>query len=122
MAIIRFVAPGVDKTVTVDVAPAERRTLLAVAKDGGVPILFNCEAGDCGACVVHVDTLAVGDRPLAPLTDKEKSLLQTMHRLTAHDIEAAEQRQVPPDVRLACQYELADEEIVVSFTSDLGSR
>jgi hypothetical protein len=45
-----------------------------------------------------------------------------MHRLTAHDMEAAEERGSPPDVRLACQYELGDEAIVVSFRNDLGSR
>ncbi|TVR97530.1 MAG: (2Fe-2S)-binding protein [Rhodospirillales bacterium] len=121
VAIIHFAASGVDRTVTIDVAPGERRTLLSVARDHGVPILFNCEAGGCGACLVHVDTVAVGERPLAPLTEPEKFLLQSMHRLTEHDIEAAQQRGVPPHVRLACQYALGDEEIVVSFMSDLGS-
>jgi ferredoxin len=122
VAIIRFAASGVDKTVTIAVAPGERRTLLSVAKDCGVPILFNCEAGECGACLVHVDAVADGQRPVAPLTEQEKFLLQTMRMLTAHDIDAAERRGVPPDVRLACQYELGDEEIVVYFTSELGSR
>jgi ferredoxin len=122
VAIIRFAASGVDKTVTIDVTPGERRTLLSVAKDYGVPILFNCEAGECGACLVHVDTVAVGERPVAPPTEQEKFLLQAMRMLTARDIEAAERLGVPPDVRLACQYELGDEEIVVYFKSELGSR
>lgn len=122
MATIRFAAAGVDRTVTVDVAAGARRTLLAVAKDCGIPVLFNCEAGDCGACLVHVDTIAIGATPVASLTEKERFLLPMMHMLSAQDIEAAERHGVPPDVRLACQYELGDEEIVVSFESDLGGR
>lgn len=122
MVKIRFTSEGVDKTITVDVAPGERPTLLAVARNAGVPILFNCEAGDCGACLVHVDTHSTGQRGVAPLTENENLLLQTMCMLTAKEIEAAEREGVPPDVRLACQYVLRDEEIVVYFERHLGSQ
>lgn len=120
MATIRFVAAGIDKTVHVSVAAGERRTLLAVAKDCGVPILFNCESGDCSACVVHVETRSLCARPIAPLTEKERFLLTAMGLLRTADIEAAERLGVSADVRLACQYTLGDEEIVVLFKNDLG--
>ena len=120
MATIRFVAAGIDKTIRVSIAPGERRTLLAVAKDFGVPILFNCESGDCSACVVHVETHAAGPRPLAPMTEKEKFLLPAIGLLTESEIEAAERLGMSADVRLACQYALGEEEIVVLFNNTLG--
>ncbi|MFZ1413018.1 MAG: 2Fe-2S iron-sulfur cluster-binding protein [Defluviicoccus sp.] len=120
MATIRFMAAGIDKTVRVSIATGERRTLLAVAKDCGVPLLFNCESGDCSACIVHVETSTLGARPSAPLTEKERFLLTAIGLLSTRDIEAAERLGVSADVRLACQYALGDEEIVVLFKYDLG--
>lgn len=121
MATIRFVSDDVDRTVTAPVESGERRTLLAVATETGVPILFNCGTGDCGACLVRVETLE-SDRPsVAPLTETEKLVLQAMGVLTADGIEAAERGGVAPRVRLACQYTLGDEQIVVSFKSGLSS-
>ena len=120
MATIRFVATGVDKTIHVSLAAGERRTLLAVAKDSGVPILFNCESGDCSACVVHVETDSAGPRPLAPMTEKERFLLPAIGLLTEPEIEAAARLGVSAHVRLACQYALGDEEIVVLFNNNLG--
>jgi len=125
VAIIRFASAGVDKTVTVDVMPGERRTLLSAALDAGVPILFNCGTGDCAACLVHVDTLSTSrpeSQPVAPLTGVEKLVLEAMSLLTRKDIVAAERDGIPPTNRLACQYALGDEEIVVSFESGLGGR
>ena len=115
MASIRFLSSGIDAKVDVDVSEGERPTLLSIAKERGIPLPFRCEAGDCTVCLVHVDTLAVGDRPVRQLTDKERSLLQAVYLLNARDIEEAERRGISPDVRLACQYELGDEKISVFF-------
>jgi ferredoxin len=120
VASIRFVSSGVDKTIRVDVAADERSTLLAVAKASGVPLLFNCESGDCSACVVHVETRAVGTRPVAPMTEKERFLLPLIGLLTEPEIEKAERLGVSADVRLACQYALGEEDIVVFFKSGLA--
>ena len=122
VATIRFSSSSMDRLVSVDVPPGASPTLLAVARAHGVPIPFNCRSGACGACLVRVDTLAAGSRPAAPLTDGERLALAASGRLTAQDIAAAERRGVSPALRLACQYRLGDEEIAVSFESELGAR
>jgi ferredoxin len=121
MTTIRFTSLGVDAKVTVD-TEGERRTLLSIAKQHGIPIPYRCEAGDCSACLVHVETLSGGRRPVARLTEKESLLLQAMYLLSQHDIEDAERRGVSPDIRLACHYEVRDEEIVVFFERPAGRR
>jgi ferredoxin len=121
MGTIRFCSSGIDRSITVDVGRSTRRTLLSLAKDVGIPILFNCEAGHCGACVVQVDTVSLGREPAAPLTEEERFLLPTMRLLTAAEIDDADRLGVAPKVRLACQYVVGDEDIVVFFTGDLGN-
>jgi ferredoxin len=120
MTTIRFTSLGVDTKVTVDVGEGERRTVLSIAKEHGIPIPYRCETGDCSTCLVHVETLSGGRRSVARLTEKERSLLQAMYLLNQQDIEDAERRGVSPDVRLACHYAVRDEEIVVFFESNAG--
>lgn len=120
MASIRFLSPGIDRTVRVDVMPGERRTLLSVAREHGIPLLFNCQSGDCGACMIHVETLGNGGQPCAPLAENESFLLRQMRLLTEPEIADAERRGVSPEVRLACVYQLRSEDIVVVFGSELG--
>jgi ferredoxin len=120
LATIRFISPGMDRRVTVDVRPGVPTTLLWVAREHQVPIPFNCHSGDCGSCLVHVETIAVGSKPVSPLTDVERLVLKAAQRVTAEDIVEAEGRGVSPRARLACQYRLGGEEIVVSFESELG--
>ena len=121
MATIRFSSSRMDKRVAVDLAAAERPTLLSVAREHGVPIPFNCQSGDCGSCRVGVETNSVGRMPVAPPTDSERLVLTAARRLTAEDIAEAERRGMSPKVRLACQYRLGDEEITVTFESELGA-
>lgn len=115
MGTIRFVAPGFSRTVRYDPASSPRRTLLAIARDHGIPILFNCEAGGCAACIVHV--AITGDAPPPVLSCEEEFLLEAMGRL--HDSLEADTLAAAPHVRLACQYVLGDEDIVVDFTNEL---
>ncbi|NJO67714.1 MAG: (2Fe-2S)-binding protein [Rhodospirillales bacterium] len=122
MAIIHFSTPGMQKTVKIDVEPDDQPTLLSVAKEFGVPVLFNCETGGCGACVVDVETKAVGQHSVAPLENDESFLLEAMGKLSEEEIAAAEEEGVPAPVRLACQYRLGDEEIVVSFETRVAFR
>jgi ferredoxin len=120
VATIRFSSSRNDTQVTVDVPTGASPTLLAVAREHRVPVPFDCRSGACGACLVRVETLAAGSRPVAPLTDDERLVLTAARWVTAEDIAAAERRGVSPKLRLACQYRLGDEEIAVSFESELG--
>jgi ferredoxin len=118
MATIRFRSPGVDTTVTAATGEDAPRTLLAVAQAEGVPLPYRCETGDCASCLVHVDTRSAGARGIAPMTEKEAALLQQMFFTTAAEIAEAESQGICPPVRLGCQYELRDEEIVAFFEQD----
>jgi ferredoxin len=117
MGTIRFVAPGFSQTIELDAAQRAGRTLLAIAQEYGIPILFNCEAGGCAACIVHVE-LRDGGAELE-LSFEEDFLLRAMGKL---------EDGLEPDAvdgqrrfRLACQYVVGDEDIVVDFTNELGS-
>jgi ferredoxin len=102
--------------VTVSEVSGERRTLLDIAKLNGVPILFTCETGDCSACIVNVESRSPDTAGFAPLTEKERFLLEAMFFLTAADVKAAEAGERAPDVRLACQYRPGPgEDILVTF-------
>jgi len=121
MATIRFSSSRMDTRVTVDVRRGVPMTLLSVAREHRVPIPFNCHSGDCGSCLVRVETIAVGSRPVSPLTDVERLVLKAAGRITAEGIAEAERCGMSPKVRLACQYRLGDEEIAVRFESELGA-
>jgi ferredoxin len=121
VATIRFSSSRMDMRVTVDAPPGASPTLLSVAREHGVPIPFNCQSGDCGSCMVRVETISVGRMPVAPPTESERLVLTAARRLTAEDIAEAERRGTSPKVRLACQYRLGDEEIAVRFESELGA-
>ena len=113
MGTIRFVAPGFSETVNLDAARRPRPTLLAIAREHGIPILFTCEAGGCAACIVHVEPAAAGTLPA--LTVEEEFLLRAMGKLEG----GLESDSARPRFRLACQYVMGDEDIVVDFSNEL---
>ena len=115
MGTIRFVAPGFSETVRLDPTQRPRPTLLAVAREHGIPILFNCEAGGCAACIVHVEPSPGGTLPA--LTFEEEFLLRAMGKLEG-GLES-DSISLRPRFRLACQYVVGDEDIVVDFTNEL---
>ena len=117
MGTIRFVAPGFSETIRLDAGQCAGRTLLAIARDHGIPILFNCEAGGCGACIVHVEVC--GKDPDPELTFEEAFFLQAIGKLR-EGLEAgrADGRR---RFRLACQYAVGEEDIIVDFTNEFGS-
>jgi ferredoxin len=118
MAKIRFSSRWVSRTVVVDPRPGST-TLLAVARLSGVPLLFNCETGDCGACLVRVVALSGGNAHGVPLTDNEELYLRASGRLPAG--ESGETDGAVRD-RLACQYVVGPGHIHVRFETDLAAR
>jgi ferredoxin len=115
MANVTFSSPSMKKDLTVYAVAGDTKTLLAVAKANHVPVHFECENGECGSCQVQVTIL--GDKaPIGvALTEKEKTVLRFAGKITQEQIEAAETRDIPPPWRLACQFIVRDEDILVQF-------
>jgi len=122
MATIQFTGNGHEKTVRTGGNDGVSRTLLSIARLAGVPILFNCDVGDCAACVVGVRMLRVPAAGLHPLTEKERFLLRVMGRLSDAEIADADAGRRPAGVRLACQYRVGDEDIVVDYSQPMAGR
>ncbi|ALG68991.1 2Fe-2S iron-sulfur cluster-binding protein [Beggiatoa leptomitoformis] len=115
MANITFSNPSYrDKTVYA-VAGSHTETILSIAREYKVPIEFNCGDGECGTCVIKVTSLDEKGRMSSFLTDKEKLVLKQVGKLTAEDIEKAGVSDIPPQWRLACQFIVRDEDILVEY-------
>lgn len=110
MARIRFEFDGISKTVSLPADPGGQPTLLAIARDNQVPLLFNCETGACGACIVEVEA---GPGGAAGMSDAEAFFLSAIGKPEGEGTAGA---------RLACQYRPGPEEdIRVRFASALIS-
>lgn len=113
MANITFTSPAMSRDLTVYAAAG--LTLLSMAQKNKVPMHFECENGECGSCAVQVEVLA-NKQPLAThLTEKEKVALRLAGKISKDQIADAELKDIPPPWRLACQYLVRDEEILVRF-------
>ncbi|MGD0505115.1 MAG: 2Fe-2S iron-sulfur cluster-binding protein [Steroidobacteraceae bacterium] len=118
MANVTFSSPVMPKDITVYAIAGHRGTLLAIAKAHKVPIPFDCQDGECGSCQVKVTHLAHSTRMGVALTEKEKELLRQLGKISKQEIMDAEVNDMPPRVRLACQYFVRDEDILVAFDGD----
>lgn len=118
MANITFSSPVMAKDVTVYAIAGHRGTILAVAKANKIPIPFDCQDGECGSCLVEVKNLTPERKHGIALTEKEKELLRQLRKITRQEIVDAEVNDMPPRYRLACQYFVRDEDILVTFQGD----
>lgn len=115
MANVTFSSPKLKKDITVYATAGDRSTLLAVAREHSIPLDFECENGECGSCAVQVSVLD-HKQPLGiNLTEKEKAVLKLSGKITKDQIEKAETGDIPPPWRLACQFIVRDEDILVKF-------
>ena len=115
MANITFTSPRLKKDITVYATAGDTHTLLAVAKQHGIPLDFECENGECGSCAVEVDVLS-GKTPYGvALTEKEKVALRLAGKISKEQIGAAETADLPPPWRLACQFIVRHEDVLVKF-------
>ncbi|MGE5516910.1 MAG: 2Fe-2S iron-sulfur cluster-binding protein [Bacteroidota bacterium] len=119
MANVTFSGPTLPKNVTV-YAIADTQTLLALAKKSDIPIPFQCQDGECGSCLIKVTHLGTNKPKAIHLTDKEKLTLSVNGKLSKDVLEQAEVNDMPPPYRLACQYLVQDEDILVEFTGEPG--
>ena len=116
---VTFSSPLQQKDVTVYAIAGDRKTILAVAEAHKIPIPFDCKDGNCGSCLIEVVTLT-GKTMGSMLTDKEKEQLKSLGKITPEDIRNAEVDDVAPKYRLACQYIVRDQDILVKFTGAPG--
>jgi ferredoxin len=103
-----------DKTVYA-VAGSHTETVLKIAKEHKIPITFNCGDGECGTCLIKVSSLDEKGRMGGPLTDKEKTVLVELGKLSKTEIEQMEVDDLPSSWRLACQMIVRDEDILVEY-------
>lgn len=115
MANVTFSSPRMKKDLTVYAVAGDTKTLLAVAQANKVPLDFECENGECGSCAVQVSVLS-GNTPLGvALTEKEKIALKLAGKITPQQIADAENNDLPPPWRLACQFIVRNEDVIVQF-------
>lgn len=115
MANVTFSSPRMKKDLTVYAIAGDTKTLLAVAKANNVPLEFECENGECGSCQLQVTVLSDKTPMGMALTEKEKTVLRLAGKITAQQIADAETRDLPPPWRLACQFVVRNEDILVTF-------
>jgi len=115
MANVTFSSPKMKKDLTVYATAGDCHTLLAVAKTNKIPLDFECENGECGSCAVQVDVLANKQPMGMHLTEKEKAVLKLAGKITKEQIDHAEVNDIPPPWRLACQFIVRNEDILVKF-------
>lgn len=112
---VTFTSSRMKKDLTVYAVTGDTHTLLSVAKINKVPLDFECENGECGSCVVKVTVLSDKAPYGVALTEKEKSVLRLAGKISREQIEVAETNDIPPPYRLACQFIVRNEDILVSF-------
>ncbi len=115
MALVTFTNPEYrDKTVYA-VAGSHTQSILKLAKENKIPINFECEDGECGTCVIKVSSLE--DKPLmgGPLTEKEKSVLRSIGKISKDEMEQMIVDDLPSSWRLACQMIVRDEDLRVEY-------
>lgn len=118
MANITFRSPVMAKDVTVYGVAGARGSLLALAKAHRIPIPFDCGDGECGSCLIEVRRVEEGQLMGVAMQEKEKEVLRQLGKITAADIENAEVNDIPPRYRLACQFIVRNEDILVTFDGD----
>lgn len=120
MANITFSSPTLAKDVTVYAVAGDTNTLLAVAKQNNIAIPCQCQEGDCGSCLIKVTYLGPNKPMAIALTEKEKLTLSVNGKLSKEVLANAEVNDMPPTYRLACQYVVRNEDILVEFSGEPG--
>ena len=116
MSIVTFTNPEYrDKTVYA-VAGSHTQTILKLALENKIPINFSCEDGECGTCVVKVSSIDKKNQRMGgPLTEKEKTVLKQLGKVSMEDLEKMIVDDLPTEWRLACQMIVRDEDIRVDY-------
>ncbi len=120
MANVTFSGPTLAKNITVYAVAGDNGTLLALAKKNEIAIPFQCQDGECGSCLIKVTYLGDNKPKAIALTEREKLTLSVNGKLNKNLLSDAEVNDAPPPYRLACQYIVRDEDILVEFSGEAG--
>jgi len=116
MSIVTFLTQPLRDKLTVRLEPREQRTLLSLIREYNLPKQCSCGEGKCGTCAVKVAPLnRQGGSRAVRLSNEERSALFKSGKLSQQQYESEALPDIPPLWRLACQYVVADEEIMVAF-------
>ncbi|MBZ0090841.1 MAG: 2Fe-2S iron-sulfur cluster-binding protein [Burkholderiales bacterium] len=116
MSAVTFLNPSLKDKVKVDITPGAQSTLLSLALASNIPLRCQCKSGNCGVCAVKIvpkrgQALAHQIR----LAKFERAVLYLAGKFTQKQYESDVLSDWPPLWRLACQYRVADEDILVAF-------
>ena len=116
MALVTFTNPDYrDKTVYA-VAGSHTQSVLKLALENKIPINFSCEDGECGTCVVKVSSIDKKHQRMGgPLTEKEKTVLKQLGKVSNEELEQMIVDDLPSEWRLACQLIVRDEDLRVEY-------
>ena len=113
---VTFLSMKMRDRVTVNVKRDEQRTLLSLMREFRIPGYCRCEEGKCGSCAVKI--LPRPGQPGAKavsLSEKEKRALIKRGKYSSAQLKQPSVPDMPPLWRLACQYVVGDEPILVAF-------
>lgn len=114
MASVTFIGMKLPDRVQITVGHAVGGTLLELAMAHHIPLPCDCMQGNCGACAVKVAPLR-RETSMTRLSDRERYLLLTAGKISSAQYRAESLPDHPPLWRLACEYQVADEKIMVAF-------
>lgn len=117
---ITFSSPAMRKDVTVYTPAGAVHSILQLARQHRIPLPFECGEGNCGSCVIKVTPLGSGPAHAAHLTEGEKATLLAEGFVTKPQLRAIEDTDMPPPIRLGCQYIPVEDDVLVEFTGDAG--
>ncbi len=116
MGMVTFLAPPFQDQFVVHTAFRGRRTLLSLASKFWFSLRCTCREGRCGTCAVKVAVLHTQGGPhTVQLSAEEKTVLYKAGKLTRAQYESEALADSPPLWRLACQYIVRDEDILVAM-------
>lgn len=114
MGNVSFVGMKLPDRIQVHVRHDVVGSLLDLAIEHHIPLPCDCMRGNCGACAVKVAPLR-DETSMIRLSARERYLLLTAGKISRLQYQADTLPDHPPLWRLACEYQVADEKIMVAF-------
>jgi ferredoxin len=116
VAEVTFLSLKMSDRITVNAETGQGRTLLSLMREFRIPGYCRCEEGKCGSCAVKVlPRPGQAGAKRITLSSREKRALLRSGKLSRQQYEQEATADMPPLWRLACQFVVGDEPILVAF-------